>query len=207
MASFQVAQFTGAATYSVPIQVPAGPGGLQPSFSLSYNSQAVDSATNRTQASWAGMGWTLTGGGYIERDMHSTSWDVNDDTFDLVLNGVSDVLLPISKVKGSNPTVDYATSNDQFLRIRQHLSNGISWLNGGTVQAWTDTSWWEVWDKTGDYYRFNTSFVTPTGGGRSANYPQYPVGCLPPTIQIWRWTLSWVENPTASNRTWRMMAN
>ena len=39
---FQVSSFTGAASYSYPIDVPAGPGGLKPSLSLSYSSGATD---------------------------------------------------------------------------------------------------------------------------------------------------------------------
>ena len=86
--SFQVANFTGAATYSMPIEVPAGPGGLQPALSLSYNSQVVDSATTQSQASWVGMGWSLDSG-YIETNSHGTSDWAGDDTFMLSVNGVS----------------------------------------------------------------------------------------------------------------------
>lgn len=67
---FQVALYTDAATYAYPFQLPPGPGGFQPNLQLSYNSQVVDSATNKTQASWVGMGWSLETG-YIERDMHN----------------------------------------------------------------------------------------------------------------------------------------
>ncbi|MBI5296733.1 MAG: hypothetical protein HY869_14740 [Chloroflexi bacterium] len=40
--AFQVSQFTGAASYSLPIEVPAGPGGQKPSLSVSYSSQVAD---------------------------------------------------------------------------------------------------------------------------------------------------------------------
>jgi hypothetical protein len=55
--NFQTGGYSGAVTYSIPIQLPAGPGGLQPTLSLDYNSQVVDESTSHTQASWVGMGW------------------------------------------------------------------------------------------------------------------------------------------------------
>jgi RHS repeat-associated protein len=85
--SFQVSSFTGAATYSLPIEVPPGPGGFQPSLALNYNSQIVDQATTMTQASWVGMGWSLETG-FIELDTHGTN-DGQDDTFLLNMDGIS----------------------------------------------------------------------------------------------------------------------
>jgi hypothetical protein len=64
--SFQVSSFTGAATYSLPIVVPPGPGGFQPSLVLNYNSQVVDQSTTLTQAS--GWGWAGLDTGSIELD-------------------------------------------------------------------------------------------------------------------------------------------
>ncbi|MGB0514599.1 MAG: glycosyltransferase, partial [Wenzhouxiangellaceae bacterium] len=90
--AFQVSQFTGASTYNMPIWVPPGPGGLQPSLALSYNGQVVDGATGHTQASWAGMGWSLDTG-YIQRNQQGTPSDFSDDTFSIVANGVSGMLI------------------------------------------------------------------------------------------------------------------
>ena len=90
--SFQVSQFTGAATYSMPINMPAGPGGFQPSLSLSYSSQVVDQATVLTQSGWLGMGWSLENS-YIETDTHGTTSDRSDDTYLLNVNGTTTRLL------------------------------------------------------------------------------------------------------------------
>jgi hypothetical protein len=97
IAAFQVASFTGAATYSLPLWAPPGPGGLQPELELSYNSQAVDSATLRTQASWVGMGWSLETG-YILRDIHGSDGGEDDDTFTLNVAGVGSLMLPRKEI-------------------------------------------------------------------------------------------------------------
>jgi RHS repeat-associated protein len=175
--SFQVAQFTGAATYSYPLWVPPGPGGLQPELSLSYNSQVVDSAfAPRTQASWVGMGWSLDTG-YIERDMHGTMDDTSadDDTFTIVTNGISDMLL-----EGTDGY--YHTVNESFWRIAYNSS----------------TNSWTVWDRVGNIYRFGTDAQS------RAVYPWFDFNCSHPFEEhtaTWRWALKEIENPAGQKLT------
>ena len=57
--------FPGAGTYTYPIEIPKGTNNLQPSISISYNSQAVK------QRSILGAGWSLTQN-YIYRDVNFT---------------------------------------------------------------------------------------------------------------------------------------
>jgi YD repeat-containing protein len=109
LAGFQVGQFSGAAQYSYAFDLPPGPGGWQPQLTLGYNSQAVDSATNQTQAAWVGMGWSLDTG-YVERDMRGTK-HLGDDSFTLVLGGASHRLLP-------DGTGRWRTEEDAYLRIQ-----------------------------------------------------------------------------------------
>lgn len=84
--AFQVSTFTGAATYSLPIEVPAGPGGFQPSLSLNYNSQVVDHSTTLSSPGWVGMGWSLdTGSIDLKRNLSG-----NDHiSYSLRMNGMS----------------------------------------------------------------------------------------------------------------------
>ncbi len=128
--AFQVSTFTGAATYSYPIEVPAGPGGLKPDITLSYNSQVVDQSTLNTQASWVGMGWSLESGA-IERDIHSTSDWKGDDTFLLNVAGISTRIV-------KDPSGNFHTSDENFWKINYDSAS----------QTWT------IWDKQGTIYYF-----------------------------------------------------
>ncbi len=133
--AFQVSNFTGAATYALPIEVPAGPGGLQPNLSLSYNSQVIDQSTAQTQASWVGMGWSLEAGS-IELNDHGTTqanmdfgW-TGDDTWMLNVAGISSTIV--------RTTDGYHAADENFMKFDYNP----------TADAWT------VWDKSGNMYFF-----------------------------------------------------
>ena len=168
---FQVASFTGAATYSFPVQVPPGPGGLQPNLSLSYNSMLVDNASGNTQAAWVGMGWSLDTG-YIQRNMHGTMTWLEDDTYSLSANGIGGMML-----KGTDGY--YHTTNESFWRIQYVPGN-----NG--------TDYWIAWDKTGNQYYYGYK------DSDRAHYPNLdPELCEPGEIGepvTWRWELSKIRN-------------
>jgi RHS repeat-associated protein len=166
LADFQVSSFTGAATYSLPIQVPDGPGGLKPSLSLSYNSQVVDQANALTQASWVGMGWSLDTG-YIERNMQGTDDYLDDDTFNLVLNGIGGLLL-----KDTNGV--WHTSNEQFIKIN---------VSGNVWSKYDETTSWEVWDKVGNYYQFASRLKYPSCVPNDVKFPAH------------HWYLTKMRNP------------
>ena len=127
--SFQVSGFTGAGTFSLPIEVPAGPGGLQPGLTLSYNSQVVDQATSNTQPSWVGMGWSLETGSII-RDEHNTSTG-SAVTFLLSAGGMSTRI-------AKDASDIYRPLDENFARV--------------VFDAGANT--WTVWDKQGNVYYF-----------------------------------------------------
>ncbi len=133
--AFQAGGFAGAATYSLPIDLPPGPGGFEPSLDLSYSSQVVDQATTGTQASWVGMGWSLDNGS-IERDIHGTTDDITDDTYLLNLNGVSSRLVmdPDSAFSGHV----WHTSDEKFWGI----------VSGN------ETSPWAIWEQARQHLLF-----------------------------------------------------
>ena len=165
MQAFQVAPLTGAATYSIPITVPEGPGGLKPNMALTYNSQAVDSGTFVSQAPWVGMGWNLDTG-FITRNLNGTPDELTDDTFSISLNGVNSLLL--------KQTDDYYhTIDESYLRVKFHDSD--------------NPKWWEAWDKTGNHYEFK---ATDLYNNKSvAKYPSCSAGDV-----IYQWGLTKLTN-------------
>ncbi|MBV6396583.1 MAG: hypothetical protein HFACDABA_02183 [Anaerolineales bacterium] len=171
MSFFQTPGFTGAASFSLPIKVPAGAGGLQPSLSLSYSSSTADNVTNASQASWAGMGWSIAES-YIEHNTNGTEGDpfANgtlksvDDTFQLNLNGTSMRLF-----KDANDA--YHAEDEQFYKVA-YDSNAEQWI---------------VWDKGGTKYTFGSvtsRFSADYDDENNCHLDQSP----------WRWSLSEVRN-------------
>jgi hypothetical protein len=62
---WQVSGFTGALSFSYPIELPTGHGGLKPELALHYSSAATDGEGGMratAQSSWVGKGWTLDTG-------------------------------------------------------------------------------------------------------------------------------------------------
>jgi len=137
--AFQVSGYTGAGTYSLPIQVPPGPGGFQPSLALTYNSQVVDQSTLNAQASWVGMGWSLDSS-YIELDTHGTgSWG-GDDTHLLQVGGISTRIV----LDGAG---SYRATDENFWKITNTNNT------------------WVVQDKQGTtyYFEYVSSYPYETG--------------------------------------------
>lgn len=132
--AFQVAKFTGAATFNLPIEVPAGPGGFQPNINLSYNSQVVDQATTKTQASWVGMGWSMDGGG-------GSIVETDTGKFMLNANGISTRL--IQEAAGGS----YYTMEKNFWKITR------------VDDAYAEPVSWQVFDTQGNIYLFETRAV------------------------------------------------
>ncbi|MEU6759853.1 hypothetical protein [Streptomyces sp. NPDC046685] len=67
----------GSFNWSYPIAVPAIPGDHKPDLELSYSSASIDgrSANSNNQASWAGDGFGMAAGGFVERSYKSCGDD------------------------------------------------------------------------------------------------------------------------------------
>jgi RHS repeat-associated protein len=114
----------GAATYSIPIEVPPGTAGLKPSLSLSYSSQGTNGPL--------GLGWSLSGLSSIHRCGQTIAQDgVNgrirfDQGDRLCLDGQRLVLVnkPMSDANYWADDAEYRTEIDSISRITASLSSG-----------------------------------------------------------------------------------
>lgn len=128
---------TGGATYSIPIECPAGINGMQPSISLVYNSQG-----GRGLAGW---GWNLSGLSAITRVQKTTYYDNEDQAIvwdassPLALDGQRLILL-----HSSQDSVEYRTVHDGFNRIV-----------GYNLQSW-GPSYFRVYSPSGMYMTYGS---------------------------------------------------
>ncbi|MDP2030516.1 MAG: SpvB/TcaC N-terminal domain-containing protein [Thiobacillus sp.] len=137
--SFGVSE-SGAATYTIPIAVPPGTGGIEPKLSLAYNSQGGNGLL--------GMGWSLSGLSVIHRCPRTVAQDgvlggVNYDANDrYCLDGQR--LVAISGTYGGNGT-EYRTEIESYSRIVSYGSQG------------SGPSYWKVWTKSGQIIEFGNT--------------------------------------------------
>lgn len=184
---------TGAATYSIPIALPRGSGGLTPSIALVYNSQSGSGA--------AGYGWTLSGLSAITR----CNKTIHDDgsTEAVTLTASDDYCLDGQRLIFSSSNSTYDTEIESFSRITAtsgtngpgsftvQTKDGETWEYGNTTDSKilaTGTSTVRVWalDKvtdtngnyytityqnndttTGDYWPLHIDYTGNTGAGTS----------------------------------------
>ncbi len=133
---------TGGITYNVPIYAPPGSNGLQPSISVSYNSQAGNGVL--------GYGWNISSLSVITRSGKNMYNDgivtpvsfTNSDGF--LIDGIR--FYPISGTNGGNETI-YAAEAENFSKIISYTSisvNNPDWFKiiekNGTVKEYGKTS-------------------------------------------------------------------
>ena len=107
---------TGAATYTIPIEVPPGVNGMQPNISLIYNSQAGDGLL--------GWGWNLGGFSMISRTTKSIHYDgVNGD---IDWGRDSPLMLDGQRLIKNGDSGEYRTENESFCKITgKNISNFV----------------------------------------------------------------------------------
>ncbi len=169
---FQVNSFTGAASYEVPIAVPAGPNGVKPTLTLHYDSNQSDGGVGENplhQAGWAGRDWSLDTGA-ISLDL----FNLNDPyEYTLVLGGKSYRMFgaaigTVDPSTNHDPTQrTWSTADESFLKITVEGNGNSTYTNGDLSSRgfFDDPNGnrmftplprykWHVWTKDGTQYDF-----------------------------------------------------
>ncbi|MCL1942160.1 MAG: hypothetical protein FWF54_01225, partial [Candidatus Azobacteroides sp.] len=132
---------TGAATYSVPIEVPPGIQGMQPNISLVYNSQAGSGI--------AGMCWNIGGLSMISRVPKDYYYDrersgiIWDKTSPLALDGQR-----LIKVQ------EWGTGGTDSIVYR--TESGLDKIVGYNIQSW-GPRYFKVYTKNGNIFMYGSS--------------------------------------------------
>ena len=195
---FQAGLYSGSTSYSYPIEVPAGAGGMRPSVQLSYSSAASDGSSGKRQvwqASWVGEGWSLDPGAISFNAVQPGASRASMGYYTLVLNGQSYNLVREAGICGGtcnndDPSQwDWRTSDESFMRVRVFAATpqaGKGIIGGPRY-------YWQVWAKDGTTYLFAEDVYwawycnnggNPCGINNSGRY-----------IEANSWKLSQVSDP------------
>ncbi|HEV7163757.1 MAG TPA: RHS repeat-associated core domain-containing protein, partial [Gammaproteobacteria bacterium] len=204
---------TGAATYSIPISVPRGSGGLTPQLALTYNSQSG--------SGMAGWGWTLSGFSTIARCNSAIYADGQAQAIqltagdDFCLDGQRLRLLPSS-------TTTYGTEIEGFSLITSYADSGVTGgpghftvqMKDGTTYEYGNTSdsrvlaqgttvarvWGvdKITDVNGNYITFSYNQDTANGDYWPVNVSYTGNGAVAPLHVI---QLDWTPLASASIQT------
>ncbi|MCP4419880.1 MAG: hypothetical protein GY805_24980, partial [Chloroflexi bacterium] len=170
------ALFSGAATYSYPIEVPPARKGMGPSLGLIYNSRVVDGMQYWRDSGKYGEGWELSGIPFVNRDGAKSCNNKDnsvcfDGTFSLHLDGGSYDVEHRGESCGSNCQI-YVANDAPGLRIEVRHDSAAN--AAGT--------YWTVRKPDGNVYQF----------GYHEDSEQ--VVTSPTTIAV-RWFLDQLDDP------------
>ncbi|MEV6446102.1 RHS repeat-associated core domain-containing protein [Amycolatopsis sp. NPDC051716] len=198
-------------TYSYPIGTPAALGGTAPSVSLNYSSSSVDGLTSATnnQASGVGDGWSLSGGGFIERRYKGCSQDLggnNGQTKTGDLCWFND-----------NATISFAGANGDLILDKNTQTWHPKDDDGTRVERLTGGAngdrfgeYWKVTTPDGVQYFFGLNHLPGWSSGKAETQSTWtaPVfgnntnePCNAATYaaswcnRAWRWNLDYVVDP------------
>lgn len=122
----------GAATYTIPISISPGTGGVEPKLSLAYNSQGGNGLM--------GLGWSLQGLSTISRSTKTLAQDGEIKGIDLTGNDTYSLdgerLIATQGIYGGHET-EYRSEQNAFLRLKSYGN-----VNGSPEK-------WKAWTKSG----------------------------------------------------------
>lgn len=143
----------GGLNYTIPIEMPVGINGMQPSIAISYNSQGGNGLM--------GWGWDLHATSCITRtgqtiyhDGRMTAADLSkDDRF--LLDGQR--LIAVNSAYGEIPSY-YKTENDCLSKICL-LEDG----EGDAIQNSRSGGYFKIWDRSGNVLEYRDKLCSPDG--------------------------------------------
>jgi hypothetical protein len=148
---FEVDKQSGTARVQYPINLPAGPGGLAPKVTLSYNSGNIDRVDGSNQGSSSiGWGWDLSTS-YVAARQHVFNGACGADaqpygpwTTSIVADGING---------------DLALGNDGYWHTSNESFARVEYVAGTDPYSRTTDSW-VAWDKNGTRYQFDLNALT-----------------------------------------------
>lgn len=211
--TWDVAEQTGAFTWSYDIKTPAPGAGPAPAVGLSYNSQAVDGLTASTnnQPSVVGEGWELAGSGFIERSYIpcakddgvsgsvATSGDLcwRTDNATVSMAGRSGALIK-DTASGA-----WKLQNDDGTRFERLVGTAQGCADNGT----SSTDCWRMTTTDGTQYYFglnklpgwstgkpttNSTWTVPVFGNDPGEPCHASTFAASSCSQAWRWNLDYI---------------
>jgi RHS repeat-associated protein len=214
---WQVGLQSGDFSYSYPLRVPPPVAGAAPSLALSYDSQASDGETAQanSQSGQLGEGFSLAGGGFIERKYASCADHVGDSgnntgqtakTGDLCWDGDNAVL----SLAGHSGQIVLDTGGTWQLGADD--GSTVKLLFGGTSNGAYNNSHWEIITPDGTQYWFglnqlpgyvggdqvtNSVWTVPVVGLKSGDRGNTPGSYANSVVNnmAWRWNLDLVVDP------------
>ncbi len=158
---------SGAANYTVPIAVPPGTAGMQPSLALSYSSMGGNGPL--------GVGWSIDGLSAV----HRCGRTIVNDGFNIGITYTADDnycldgqrLIPISGQNGAEGT-EYRTEIDSFSKIISH--------NDGT--SGSGPTWFEVWTKSGQIIQYGYTSDSRVEAVGKSDVRQWSVSKISDTV-------------------------
>ncbi len=161
----------GAATYTIPIQLPPGRQGMQPAISVNYSSRGGNGVL--------GMGWSMSGLSSVHRCPQTVAQDTMLDTvtFDdsdrLCLDGQRLMLRTTGDYWSS--TAEYQTEIDSYARVRA-TSNGFEVFSKSGIVRLYETPVIPAGSPTVPLSWFITSETDPAGNDIRYTYSTYGDG-------------------------------
>ncbi|WP_308466738.1 RHS repeat-associated core domain-containing protein [Rathayibacter soli] len=211
--TWDVSAQTGDFSWQYPFQLPPAAAGPAPAVALSYDSQSVDGETGSTnnQPSVVGEGWSLGGGGFIERTYVSCS---QDDGSGGAVASSGDLCW-----KTDNATISLAGHAGQLIKDAttggwklaqddgSRLEHLVGTAQGCAANGTYDTDCWRLTTRDGTQYYFglnelpgwssgkpvtNSTWTVPVFGNDASEPCHAATFAASACTQAWRWNLDYV---------------